>query len=113
MTKHTMKLSDDPFRATAKGGKTIEIRLNDERRTNLKAGDTIFFENEKFGSLEVKVIEIRKYKSMQDLINNEDFNKTGCLYKNIDDWIRAINTYYSNEQQSKFGLISIEIELIA
>lgn len=39
---HYMKLYNEPFQMIKKGEKTIELRLNDEKRRKLKKGDTIY-----------------------------------------------------------------------
>jgi len=37
--KHEMKLYPEPFQMIADGRKTIELRLYDEKRKKIKAGD--------------------------------------------------------------------------
>ena len=41
--KHIMKLQASPFGMIKSGKKTIELRLNDEKRQKLKIGDEIEF----------------------------------------------------------------------
>jgi len=40
---HQMKLQPSPFEKIKNGSKTIEVRLNDEKRQLLKVGDEIQF----------------------------------------------------------------------
>lgn len=40
---HQMKLVDAPFELIRSGQKTIELRLNDEKRQIIKIGDFIVF----------------------------------------------------------------------
>ena len=42
---HNMNLSPVPFEMIKSGQKTIELRLNDEKRQRIKTGDTIIFSN--------------------------------------------------------------------
>ena len=42
---HKMKLNSTPFEMIKNGEKTIELRLFDEKRQQLKAGDKIVFTN--------------------------------------------------------------------
>ena len=44
-TMHEMRLNNGPFELIKNGTKTIEIRLNDEKRSLIKEGDIIEFEN--------------------------------------------------------------------
>ena len=43
--KHEMKLNNEPFINIKNGTKTIELRLNDEKRRLLKVNDLIEFTN--------------------------------------------------------------------
>ena len=43
--KHNMNLNNRPFKSIKEGTKTIELRLNDEKRSLLKVGDEIEFTN--------------------------------------------------------------------
>ena len=40
---HKMNLHDEPFKKIKNGTKTVEMRLNDEKRRQIKIGDTITF----------------------------------------------------------------------
>lgn len=44
-TMHEMRLNNGPFELIKNGTKTIEIRLNDEKRSLINEGDIIEFEN--------------------------------------------------------------------
>ena len=53
--------------------KTIEMRLNDEKRSLIKIGDSIVFTNNVSGeTLEVEVIDIKKYRDFKELY--KDYN---------------------------------------
>ena len=42
---HEMRLHNEPFVLIKNGTKTIELRLNDEKRRQIKVGDTVTFTN--------------------------------------------------------------------
>ena len=42
---HYMRLEEDSFQAIKEGRKTIEMRLNDEKRSLIKEGDSILFKD--------------------------------------------------------------------
>ena len=48
--KHSMKLNPAPFGLIKAGKKTVEMRLFDEKRQRIKAGDIIEFTNTRSGS---------------------------------------------------------------
>ena len=62
--KHKMNLWNDPFEAIKDGWKTIEMRLNDEKRSKIEIGDEIEFTNtETNEELICEVIKIYKYNT--------------------------------------------------
>lgn len=106
-----MKLESIPFEATKLRQKVIEVRLNDERRKGLRAGDTIEFQRlpalkEK---IKVRVLAVRTYQTARELVRQEDFGKTGGIYKSLKAWEAALCGYYDAGRQAEFGLLSIEI----
>ncbi len=56
MMIHEMNLNDTPFKRIKKGTKTIELRLNDEKRQLLHIKDYIEFTNR--STLEKMLVEI-------------------------------------------------------
>ena len=66
--KHEMKLNNEPFECIKNGTKTIELRLNDEKRKLLNIGDKIEFtnitNNEK---LLVKIENLYYFSSFEEL----------------------------------------------
>ena len=42
-----MHLHDEPYKKIKNGKKKIEMRIKDEKRSTIKVGDTIEFENRK------------------------------------------------------------------
>ena len=106
---HKMNLWNDSFEAIKGGWKTIEMRLNDEKRIKIKIGDEIEFTNVKTHELLIcKVTNLFKYKNFEELYNNH--NKTSIGYTeneiaNPDDMLM----YYSKEDIEKYGVLGIEL----
>ena len=72
--KHNMNLNNRPFKSIKEGTKTIELRLNDEKRSLLKVGDEIEFTNRDTNEkLSVDIINLHKYPSFKELYKH--FNK--------------------------------------
>lgn len=109
---HEMRLNNEPFCCIKAGTKTIELRLYDEKRSKIKAGDYIEFINRKTNErIKVEVINIHKYSSFTELYNN--FNKISLGY-NEDEKAdpNDMQQYYPIEEQEKYGVVGIEIKLI-
>ena len=107
-----MRLHKEPFELIKNGSKTIELRLYDEKRQMISVGDTIIFENRSDGDeIKVKVIALHKYPSFEELYKH--FNKVSIGYKEDEEANpKDMELYYSSEEQSKYGVVGIEVELI-
>ena len=110
--KHKMNLHNEPFNLIKEGTKTIELRLNDEKRQLLKEKDLIEFTNRKtLETIDAEIIKLHKYSSFEELYKH--FDKISMGY-NVDDVANPqdMEEYYSKEEQDKYGVVGIEISLI-
>ena len=107
-----MRLHKEPFELIKSGSKTIELRLNDEKRQLINVGDKITFENRSDGEkIQVKVLGLHKYPSFEELYNH--FDKVSMGYKEGGGGGGGGGEqYYTSEEQSKYGVVGIEMELI-
>lgn len=108
--KHEMKLNNEPFECIKNGTKTIELRLNDEKRKLLTVGDYIEFTNRVTNeNLLVEVIDLFKYNSFEELYKH--FNKIEMGYSiNEEANPKDMENYYSKEEQEKYGALGIKIK---
>ncbi len=110
--KHGMRLHSESFNNIKNGIKTIELRLNDEKRRVLNVGDIIEFTNrlddEKVCT---KIIGLHHCDSFSELYKH--FDKVIMGYRedevaNPED----MEKYYSKEEQEKYGVVGIEVKVI-
>lgn len=110
-----MALNAAPFDNIYQRIKTIELRLNDDKRKIIRVNDTIVFhhkdDNQK--SIAVKVIKLHHFNSFDELYSSLPLLKCGYTQDNIntakaDDMLE----YYSKEQETKYGVLGIEFERI-
>lgn len=108
--KHNMNLNNRPFKSIKEGTKTIELRLNDEKRKLLTVGDYIEFTNRVTNEkLLVEVIDLFKYNSFEELYKH--FNKIEMGYSiNEEANPKDMENYYSKEEQEKYGVLGIKIK---
>lgn len=108
---HEMRLHDEPFKLILNGTKTIELRLYDEKRQKIQIGDMIVFISRTTGKkILTKVIAMHIYSCFADLYR--DYDKASLGYRK-DEEAKAedMEKYYSKEEQEKYGVVGIEIEL--
>ena len=110
--KHKMKLNDWPFNLINNGSKTIELRLNDEKRQLLKENDIIYFKNILTQEIiKVRVIKLYQYDSFKELYKYID--KVSLGYKKEDKIsYKDMEKYYSKEKGKKYGVVAIKFELL-
>lgn len=107
-----MKLWDDSFRAIKEGWKTVEMRLNDEKRSAINIDDVIEFTNTTTQEkMSCKVVKIYKYSDFSELYKNHD--KISIGYKenetaDPDDMLM----YYKEEDIRKYGVVGIELKVL-
>ncbi len=107
---HNMKLHRGPFALIAAGKKTVELRLNDEKRRLLTEGDTIVFTSADGEQLTVRVTALHKYPSFRELYKDFTPEEMGYLPDEKAD-PKDMEAYYSPEEQEKWGVLGIEVAL--
>lgn len=113
MKTFELRLNTEPFESIKAGTKTIEMRLLDEKRKQYKVGDILIFKKrpEETETLSAKIVNLHKVNNFADLYYK--FNKIQLGYKeNQTAKPEDMNFFYSKEEQQKYGVVGIEIELI-
>lgn len=105
---HKMKLNESPFERIKNGKKTIEFRLYDEKRQQIKIGDKIEFSKlpDLQEKLLVDVVELYRENTFENL-----FRK---LYTDEDEINRktiSMHQYYSSEKEKEYGVLGIKIKI--
>lgn len=108
---HKMKLNSAPFEMIKSGEKTIELRLYDEKRQQVKVGDKIVFTNNTTGeTLHSTVVKLHRFDNFDELYKTLPLLKCGYTTDNIDTATPAdMEQYYSVEEQKKYGVVGIEL----
>ncbi len=112
---HYMNLQERPFSMIAKGIKTIELRLLDEKRKLISVGDTLIFTNTKdsTSTLSCLVKELHIFADFEELYQSLPLDKCGYLPKELPTAsAKDMEIYYSAEKQTQYGVVGIELALI-
>ena len=109
-----MRVITKYFNCINNGTKKIEIRLNDEKRKNIKIGDEIVFEDldNQDRKVRVKVTNLYYEDTFDDLLDKFDVSIFGDQNTTRQELIEALNNIYSKEEQKKYGIVGIGIEKI-
>lgn len=112
--RHEMRLRPLPFGQIASGQKTIEARLFDEKRRLVQLGDTIQFINtDSNETFEARVVGLLRYASFEEMFAHQDPRHFG--FQASDDARAAaamMRAYYSEEDEARYGVLGIELELM-
>lgn len=106
------------------GRKTIEGRLNRDKFSQYKVGDTVSLRRDIRGkdgvlregkpdAARVKIIAIRNYADFLSMVTAEGFEKVIPHAKNAQEAAGEYNKYYSARDQEKFGVLAIEVRVLA
>ncbi len=111
--KHTMNIAPVPFAMMESKQKTIELRLNDEKRQKIKVGDKIDFVNAENGNkLRAKVLGLSIFPSFEALYNALPLLECGYTEETLPTASpKDMEFYYSPEEQKMYGVVGIKIEL--
>ncbi|MHB1316881.1 MAG: ASCH domain-containing protein [Minisyncoccota bacterium] len=106
---HQMKLQPNPFFQVKSGQKTIEVRLNDEKRQQMKVGDKIEFSlatnhNKK---ITMKILELIYFSTFSELFGTYSLEDFGATTR---DELFDVYKYYTKEDELKYGVVGIRLE---
>jgi len=107
-----MKLKDVPFNKIQNGSKTIELRLNDEKRQQVQVGDFIEFSqiDDTAQKLTVRVTALHHFNSFAELYTALPKEKLGYSPDETPD-PDHMDAYYPRDKQEKHGVLGIELRL--
>lgn len=108
---HYMNLVSSAFRKIADGSKTIELRLNDEKRQQINVEDTVVFNC--LGAKDIitaQVSGLHKFSDFEELYKALPLEKCGYTVAELDTaHYTDMEQYYTKEQIEKYGALGIEL----
>ena len=109
---HEMKLKAIYFNKIKNGQKIYEIRLNDEKRKLIDVGDVIIFkkEPELTENLQTIVKDLVYFKSFKEMVDTLPLEKIGFENLSKDEVESIYYSFYSIENELKYGVIAIKVE---
>ncbi len=107
-------LSEPWFTLISLGLKTVEGRLNKGRFQEMKVGDIIEWYNDDFlkRTVKTKIVEKREYKTFEEYLNKEGLDKCLPGMPSLEYGLSVYFKYFSKENEEKYGVVAIRIEVI-
>ncbi len=107
---HKMNLRPEPFACIQSGQKDVELRLNDEKRQLIQAGDTVEFTNTVTGEvLRAQVAEKLVYRDFAELYRHYDKLRMGYAPEDTAD-PKDMESYYPAEKIARYGVAAIVLK---
>lgn len=94
------------------GTKRIELRLYDEKRQKIQLGDQIEFSKSETERFNAKVTGLLRYKSFEKLFQDFSIDILADKTMTKDELLDVLHEFYTEDQQQKFGVVGIRIDLI-
>ena len=109
-----MKLYTGPFELIESGKKTVEVRCYDEKRKQIKVGDSITFTKyDNPDETVVAVVEaIEVFDTFEELYSSYPMSVFGHPDASVADMVDAVNRIYSKDEQLMYGAVAITIRVI-
>jgi len=108
---HYMNLVPSAFKKIAEGNKTIELRLNDEKRQRIHVEDTVVFNC--FSAKDIitaQVSGLHKFSNFKELYNALPLEKCGYTVAELDTaHYTDMEQYYTKDQIKNYGALGIEL----
>lgn len=112
---HEMKLRPQYYEYILNGTKRIELRLNDEKRSKIRIGDTIIFkkEPELTNSFKAEVVDLLYYSSFASLFGDYPVEVLADKSVTKKELLETLETFYTKSNQEKYGVVGIKIKLLS
>ncbi len=110
--EHEMKLKAIYFDLITTGKKIYEIRLNDEKRRQIKVGDTIIFKKEPLlmDTIKAKVENLTYFQSFKEMLDILPLYQIGFQENTKDEVENIYHSFYPESEEKQYGIVAIKIK---
>ena len=112
MKTHEMNLQPKYFDFMKEGTKRIELRLYDEKRSQIELGDIIEFSKSENDKLKAEVIGLLRYNSFKDLFEDFDISILADASMTKDELLNVLSEFYTPEKQNQYGVVGIRLKML-
>jgi ASC-1-like (ASCH) protein len=111
MKTHEMNLQPKYFDFIKAGTKRIELRLFDEKRSQIELGDIIEFSKSENDKLKAEVVGLLRYRSFKDLFEDFDISLLADASMTKEELLSVLSEFYTPEKQAEYGVVGIRLGL--
>ena len=110
---HEMKLKPQYFDLIKCGKKIYEIRLNDEKRQQMKIGDSLIFkrEPEMIELLNTKIENLIYFETFEEMIQTLSPEQIGFKDSIKSEILDLYYRFYTKEEEKKYGVVAIKVRI--
>jgi len=111
---HQMTLNDEYFLAVKNNRKTVELRVRDEKREQIRLGDTIVFskKSDPEQKVMVRVKGCYLYESFESLVDDFTADELGFKGRAKKEIVKLANSIYDHKKTRKYGAFAIKFERV-
>ena len=111
---HSMGINEKYFNLIKSGEKTLEGRLNDSKRKKINVGDKIeiFKDPERIEKMDGIVLDKYLFSSFEEMATKIDKAKLGFGNKTNEEIVATYNSFYSKEDEKKYGVAVFKIKIL-
>lgn len=111
---HTLNLNPIYFDLIKNQEKTLEGRLNDEKRKTFNVGDIITFYKEptRVESMNAIILDKFIFKNFDEMSNNLNKSELGFANKTKEEMVHVYRTIYSKQDEEKYGVVVFKIKTL-
>ena len=108
-----MSLAEKPFYMMARGEKTLEVRLYDEKRRRIAVGDKLQLElsTDTTKYLIAYVVALHRAASFTELFSSPLLESAGFGGLSPEEASEAMRAYYPRARELEYGVLGIELEI--
>ena len=111
---HELNLNPIYYDLIKSGEKTLEGRLNDEKRKVFNIGDKIIFyrEPERVETMNAIILDKYLFDNFDDMANKLNKADLGFATKSKEEMVKVYRTIYTTEDENKYGVVIFKIKTI-
>ena len=107
-------LHPEVFDIVLQGDKDVEIRVNDEKRRQLKVGDTLLFlkRPDDLEQLRAKITNLVYFKDFLEVVEYYEMKRIYLEETTKEEYLSIMKQFYSDDDVHKYGVVGIEFEQV-